>query len=209
MVSKTLPATGKALAAMMGTARLLAATIVITGTAACSEPDHGDAILYNPQEGPRLVRAIDAGDYVNAKRYIAEGDDVNQQFPKGIPLIFAAVGVWEPRNVDFQVELGKSTTMPENLMILKLLLEAGAPVDTTMDDGMTPLAYAAANGNLGYMYLLLLHGADPDHMSKGGSSPRCNMTQELKAEALRLIEMFDNDPVDCTGTRSRQRQTPS
>jgi hypothetical protein len=206
MVSKSNEGSWKALFAIVRAVTLVAGIVII---GACSDPDADKAILYNPQEGPRLVRAIDAGDYVNAKRYIEEGDDVNQHFPKGIPLIFAAVGAWEPRSVDFQVHLRQSTTMPENLMILKLLLESGAPADTTMENGVTPLGYAAGAGNLGYMYLLLLHGADPDRKDKQGYSPRCDVSRALKHEALKLIEMFDDQPVDCPGARFERLRTPS
>lgn len=198
MVSKSLAPVGKASARLGG--RLLASVAAVAvGLVACSRSD--EAIEYNPLEGPRLVQAVDAGDYASAKRYVTEGDDVNQEFPKGIPLIFGAIGLWNQENIDFQVEMQKPTGMTENLMILKLLLEAGAPADTAMSNGVTPLHYAASNGNFGYMFLLLLHGADPDHKNDQGYSPRCNVSKALKAEALKLIEMFDNNPVDCPSVK--------
>ncbi|XP_062862560.1 protein TANC1 isoform X2 [Trichomycterus rosablanca] len=54
--------------------------------------------------------------------------------------------------------------------MMALLLEFGASVDVSSENGMSPLCYAAASGHLGLVTLLCKKGAKVDYVDKNGHS---------------------------------------
>ncbi|KAH9232422.1 hypothetical protein K456DRAFT_1838741, partial [Colletotrichum gloeosporioides 23] len=51
------------------------------------------------------------------------------------------------------------------------MLQNGAAVNATSQEGITPLFIAVSQGKLDFVKLLLQHGADPNLASKGGCRP--------------------------------------
>ena len=65
---------------------------------------------------------------------------------------------------------GAGKTMMSSIVV-KLLLEIGAELETKDDNGQTPLSYAAGNGHEVVVKLLLEKGAELDTKSKYGQTP--------------------------------------
>jgi ankyrin repeat protein len=163
----------------------------------CSERD--DPRVYQ-DDGPRLHRAVAYRDYPSVKRYIAAGDDVNVQYPPGVPLLSVATGSLDLASDEFLLTRNEVQPEPENLPILRLLLEAGADPNGAGGDAVPPLTTALRHGRRGSLALLLLHGADPD-FDGPGPSPRCEAIARGDEEALRLMEMFDRAAQACPPDR--------
>jgi ankyrin repeat protein len=58
-----------------------------------------------------------------------------------------------------------------NAAVVRALLDAGAPVDQTDDDGLTPLAWAAISNRPEVGRALIERGANPNHVDKKGMTP--------------------------------------
>ena len=71
---------------------------------------------------------------------------------------------------------------------MRLLLEAGAPVDGAQHGGYTALHAAALHGDTDMVGLLLAHGADPDRADAEGRTPRDLATAEGHAAILSLFD---------------------
>ena len=56
-------------------------------------------------------------------------------------------------------------------VIAKMLIEAGAEVNSVQSSGMTPLHYAAQNGNIELLIILLEKGALVDYKNEQGMTP--------------------------------------
>jgi uncharacterized protein len=76
--------------------------------------------------------------------------------------------------------------------IVRLLLNAGAEVDTQSKNGMavTPLNSAAAGGNLEIARLLLEHGANPNTPQAGGFVPLHAAAQNGNRDMIELLLRF-------------------
>jgi len=97
-----------------------------------------------------LARAVNDGDLVQVQSLLTAGANPNRQFFRlGRPLNAAA--------------------QKGNLEIVRLLIAAGAEVDTpeAPDDGHTPLSEASYNGHLEVVRLLLDSGASPTRAAHG------------------------------------------
>ncbi len=99
--------------------------------------------FWKEDSRPRLCRAI-AGEGVEAvRRYLSQGDDVNERTADGVTALHFAT-------CSGREEIGR------------LLLEAGADVHAVDEGGDTPLHAAAERGNEAVVRALLLAGSDVD-----------------------------------------------
>lgn len=71
-----------------------------------------------------------------------------------------------------------------NETMLKLVLDAGAPVDARNRWQATPLTVAAGDGDLGKVKLLLARGADPNAQDETGGTPLVSTTDPAIRAAL-------------------------
>lgn len=81
--------------------------------------------------------------------------------------------------------------------IIRLLVEAGAPVDVADDYGSTPLFYAVGgdHGNVGTARLLLELGADPNAVESDGRTPLMSAAGKGEAECVELLLRAGGDPA--------------
>ncbi|KAL3299749.1 ankyrin repeat-containing protein [Colletotrichum asianum] len=71
-----------------------------------------------------------------------------------------------------KVIINKNQTADESRAALaEYMLQNGAAVNATSQEGITPLFIAVSQGKLDFVKLLLQHGADPNLASKGGCRP--------------------------------------
>jgi len=123
-------------------------------------------------EGTPLQAAAAMGRADLAKLLIAHGANVNHEDHDGhTVLMCAAFGVvfkgvpdWIAKklfDVDEEDQEKLSAMGDDHVAVAKLLVEAGANVNTQADDcGMTALMIAAMGGNVELCQILLAHGAD-------------------------------------------------
>lgn len=75
-----------------------------------------------------------------------------------------------------------------HLAVVKLLVDAGAPVDTAQHEGWTPLHAAAQHGDLEMARLLLAKGADPKRPNDKGVSPIGVAVERGDMNMLKLLK---------------------
>jgi ankyrin repeat protein len=136
-----------------------------------------DADLEDPHDGSTaLSDAVLAGRVEAAERLIGAGADVDHTDVTGETLLMAAVMnrdlpmarlvIAHGADVNARTRLGTPLILAaatRSAAMANLLLEAGAAVDGTTEDGETPLARAASDpqGSLELIRVLLDAGADP------------------------------------------------
>jgi ankyrin repeat protein len=72
--------------------------------------------------------------------------------------------------------------------VVKLLVEAGAPVNAQQHKGWTPLHEAVRQGSEAMVRLLLSHGADPKQQNEDGKSAIGLAADEAKPAILKLLK---------------------
>ncbi len=72
--------------------------------------------------------------------------------------------------------------------VVKLLVEAGAPVNTTQQEGWTPLQEAVQHADLEMTRYLLAHGADPKQQNDAGKSAVGMAAEAGNVEILKLLK---------------------
>ncbi|MBK9087667.1 MAG: ankyrin repeat domain-containing protein [Holophagales bacterium] len=120
----------------------------------------------------RLFRAVENGEVDAFRRLLRKGAD--------------------PRSLD-QDHQALSHVAPNETM-LKLVLDAGAPVDAPNSWGATPLTVAVGDGNLGKVKLLLARHADPNARDETGGAPLA-YAQDPAIRAA-LVAAGARDPYD-------------
>jgi len=102
---------------------------------------------------------------------LARGADVHQvaRNPMRVQALHAAVGGRSPEAV-------------------RLVVEAGAPVNAKQQDGWTPLQAAAHQKNAELTRYLLAHGADPKQTNDAGKSAIGLAAEEGSVEILKLLK---------------------
>jgi ankyrin repeat protein len=118
--------------------------------------DVADADGWTP-----LMLATMSGNVEGVRILLRAGADPTfGEADQGPPLAVAAMTPIVPRE--------------DSTLILRLLLDEGAPVDALNRSGMTPLMYAAREGNLERARYLIERGADVDHRDTRDWTPlRC------------------------------------
>jgi ankyrin repeat protein len=81
----------------------------------------------------------------------------------------------------------------EDLQEVKRLLEQGAEVNGSDEEGLTPLHFAVFTGNLQIIKLLLEHGADMYVKQYDGCTPVHFAALEGNKEVLKLLETYGAD----------------
>ncbi|NXC39243.1 TANC1 protein, partial [Penelope pileata] len=71
--------------------------------------------------------------------------------------------------------------------VVTLLLEFGAAIDGTSENGMTPLSYAAAAGHMNIVSLLCKRGAKADYLDKKGQCPLVHSALRGHCEILEYL----------------------
>ncbi len=139
-----------------------------------------------------LIGAIDQQDLEEVKRLLADGANVNAAYRQGrTPLHFAVVPLDVPPSTDIVRLLiqgganvnahdrGQQWTAlhfaarDQRYQIVKMLVDAGAQIDSVDIFGNTPLSRCVFNKSpsVEIIELLLAKGADPKKANKSGVSP--------------------------------------
>ena len=147
----------------------------------------------NAKGSTRLMQAAIDGELENVRDLLRRGADLNARDHMGRnPALYAAVGE-EPETLRLLLEKGSDPNQPSNdgnvplvllatskefggenaeayLTTVEVLLSGGADADVRHKDKMTPMMYAALNGNKGMIELLLKHNADVNAKNKDGAT---------------------------------------
>lgn len=135
-------------------------------------------VLVGARPGLDVFEAAAVGDVarltelLDEERSLATAYAPDGHFPLGLAAYFgrpAAVRLLLQRGADvhavarnpMQVQALHAAVAGRNLEAVRLLVEAGAPVDAQQHGGWTPLMAAAAHGDEDIVDLLLAHGATP------------------------------------------------
>lgn len=133
----------------------------------------------------RLFRAVEAGDADAFRRLVRKGAD--------------------PRSLDQDGE-ALSHVAPSEAM-LRLVVDAGAPVDAANSWGATPLTIAVEGGDLGKVKLLLERGADPNARDGTGGTPLAYAQDEAVRSAL--VAAGARDPADAPAPPAERAPPPA
>ncbi|MGO8716607.1 MAG: ankyrin repeat domain-containing protein [Smithella sp.] len=108
----------------------------------------------------RLMMAVLVDDKEQTMSLLAEGADPNESNGIGETALFILAGHYRS---------GKFSNPPDNaLECARILIQKGAAVNSTDIAGWTPLMWAAFNGDVDMLKLLLENGADPKIASQSG-----------------------------------------
>lgn len=153
-------------------ASLLMMAVLLIQACASQLPRYAPVVSL--QASPHIVFAIEVGDEPLLLSLIQQGVPVNIDTGKESALDLAAaksmdkavmamlIAKADPR---LRNTAGKKTALHRYVQrnqraLVRALIAAGADLEATQDDGMTPLAIALANANLPLAKLLIRSGAD-------------------------------------------------
>ena len=168
--------------------RRLLYLIVLAGFSTAHSGSYEDFFSAIKRDDPRTVANL-----------LTRGFDANTLDPKGLHGLFLAVQEpspkaaevlmrWPKTNVEFRSARDESPLMLASLKghldLARKLVERGADVNKT---GWTPLHYAATNGHLQIIDLLLENHAYIDAESPNGTTPLMMAAQYGSASAVKLL----------------------
>lgn len=136
-------------------------------------PPNGETKATTPQNIDSLQAAAKLGNVEAIKKFISEGDNINQQDGRGITPLGVAVGF-------------------NRVEAVKELLANDANVNLTDKQGNTVLHYAAGYGRVEAAQLLLDAGADIDAMNNDNQTPLD--VAELNREVVMVKFLKDQQP---------------
>jgi len=137
---------------------------------------------------------------------LQRGFDPNTPNPEGLPGLYLALRepslkvaetliAWSKTNVEIRTAQDESPLMMASLKghldLARKLIERGADINKT---GWAPLHYAATNGHLAVMELLLEHHAYIDAESPNGSTPLMMAAHYGTPAAVKLLLEAGADP---------------
>ena len=93
--------------------------------------------------------------------------------------------------------------------VVKLLLDTGAHVDHTCNQGATALCIAAQEGHEEVVRVLLRHQANPNHADQFGRTPVRVALKSGHHSVVRILEDFGATPVSCSKSRSSSSNSSS
>ena len=164
-----------------------AVALTVFGACALGAPGCGERCRTDHLEGGQAFQAAWGGDIEAMRRLIAQDPGLAnaRQCPAGAtPLHVAA-------------ERGHDD-------VVRLLLEAGATVDSRRIEGLTPLHLAAGVGRFATVRRLLAAGADPNSRESGGWTPLHRAASQGHDNVVRLLLPLGADPR----AMDDQRATP-
>ena len=138
-----------------------------------------------------LESAILAGDYEAVVREIENGADVNEQDDQGWTSLMWAAGAINSVSDVVNVKRGYKKYFPENTVILKALLDAGADPNIPNALGKTPIFESVYHNRIGSTWLLLMYGADPSIQDEYGYTPMYYAEFHGYTELIELLKLAD------------------
>ncbi len=171
-------------------------TIVLYGFSICNAGSYDDFFKAIQQDDARTVSAL-----------LSRGFDANTRNPAGEPGLLLAVREpspnvaavllgWEKIDVEARNPQDESPLMIASLKgrldLARQLIEKGADVNKP---GWAPLHYAATNGHVQVMNLLLENHAYIDASSPNGSTPLMMATMYGTPSAVKLLLEEGADPL--------------
>lgn len=186
---------GKALSVEIGrrSIQIMAiATALLLGACEPADPDMQFMDGINERDYPTVKRAMERGATL----------DLGKRMPPFTSVLKLAVGSAVGQSEYEQLKLGQHFREPENIALIKLLLEAGADPNFRDMDGMTPLMSAAYHQQLGTMWLLLSYGADPSIKDRDGRTAYDWAGADKENDGVRLMTL-------CEQTRCARSSTSS
>lgn len=139
-------------------------------TQALLSEGHNVDVSFQPLGTPLYV-AASHGFHSVAEVLISKGADVNYTRDEDGSVLFSIVKTLcnngEPHKYVSGIKLGHA----ELLALVKLLLESGAHPDAATPEGVTPLCFSIAKGDVSVVELLLEHGADINGLKDSGFTP--------------------------------------
>lgn len=154
---------------------VLLAYLPILGACSC---ETGDSVEWKEQD--RFFDAAEKGDLRQIRRMIADGFDVNE------------------RNLAGEVALHEAARLG-HVLVIDVLLEAGAEIDAASKTSTTPIGLAIANNQLHAVRHLLKQGASINGTVCNGKSALETAQMNDREEMISLIkrELAGQEAVPC------------
>lgn len=146
--------------------------------------------LENDKGQTALRAACALGRVSNARYLIKHGADINHRDHRFYtPLMHATLGLCTNR---------EACDDPPSADMVRLLLQHGAGVNDQTIDGISALSFAAGNGHLDILQVLLEFGADVELKDLSGLTARDHCDDyNLESELSSHLHQLDFEPIPC------------
>lgn len=161
-------------------------TVLLLGACEPADPNVQFVDGINDRDYPTVKRAMDRGATL----------DLGKRMPPFTSALFLAVGTTGGEPEYEQLQLGHQFREPENIALIKLLLDAGADPNFRDMDGRTPLMGAAYHHQLGTIWLLLSYGADPSVKDRRGNTAYYWADAAKADDGIRLMKLCEQ--INCS-----------
>ncbi len=131
-----------------------------------------------------VLKSIRKGEVAKLETFIADGANINGVYNKGkTTLLNYAIRKQNHRAAQWLIDQGANVNiisndktplmyalMTRDKMMLHQIIEAGASLDTALNDGNTALIYAARNGRMAGLRMLVENGANVEWENEKGNT---------------------------------------